>query len=88
MASAKINNSYVKGFIFDSITKHKLPIHLARHVAGWYFGEEYGGPKELPEDTAPRTEFGLHNSYTRSLRSYSAQPRFEHTKEVGRLFGL
>lgn len=88
LSESGIDDSYAKEFIFDSITKKGLPMTLARDVAQWYFGEEYGGPEKLPEDTEPRTQFGLHNAYTRSLRSYSAQARFDHTKSVGKLFGL
>lgn len=88
MSRMDISDSDAKAIIFDSITKDKLPMGVARDVGQWYFGEEYGGPKELPEDTSPRTMFGLHNAFTRSLRELSAQPRFEHTKKVGRIFGL
>ncbi len=88
MVTSKITTPEAKGIIFDSVTKNKLPLGIARSVAGWYFGEEYGGPEELTEDCAPRTEFGLHNSFTRSLHGYAAQPRFEHTKTVGQLFGM
>ena len=94
MACTNIDDSYAKVKIFDAITKDKLPMGIARDVAKLYFGgEEYGGETDeqgpqLTEDCAPRTELGLYNAFTRSLREYPAQPRFEHTQTVGKVFGL
>lgn len=88
MATAGVNDQEAKAMIFDSITKRNMPLMTARHTAGWFFGEEYGGPEKVTEDCAPRTMFGLHNAFTRSLRDLPAQSRFEHTQTVGKIFGL
>jgi len=88
LSEVEVDDISAKAMIFESITKHKLPLMVARNTAGWYFGEEYGGKEEISEDCAPRTWMGLYNSFTRSLRDFPAQPRFEHTQVVGRMFGL
>lgn len=88
MSRTSVLDVEAKAMIFEGITKFHLPMAIARDTAKWYFGEEYGGEEEITEDCAPRTEFGLYNSFTRSLREFGAQPRFEHTQTVGRIFGL
>ena len=87
MTNYGLKASEAKGIIFDGITKHRLPMSIAREAAKWYFGEEYGGNK-ITEDCQPRTEWGLYNAFTRSLRDFPALPRFEHTKTLGRIFNL
>jgi hypothetical protein len=75
-----------KAMTFDAVTKYNMPLTMTRDVDKWYFGTK--NEEGITEDCAPRTKWGLHNAFTRSLREFPAQSRFEHSQTVGRMFGL
>lgn len=75
-----------KAMTFDAVTKFNMPLNMVRDVDKWYFGTK--NDEGIVEDCAPRTKWGLHNAFTRSLREFPPQTRFEHTQAVGRMFGI
>ena len=48
----------------------------------------YFRPSEQMRDVQPRTPWGLHNAFTRSIKQMAPAPAFVATTKLGRLFGL
>lgn len=77
----ELTTDQAKSIVYDSILNHGVPSRLLKDIDHWYFDEK-------PEDCAPRTSWGLHNSFTRALKASPAFSQFDHTRDVGEMFGL
>lgn len=78
-----LSDNEAKIVIFDAFRREVLPVRFFRNVAETYFD-----PKEGMTDVTPRTQWGLHNAFTRAIRNMAPAPAFAATTAVGRLFGL
>ena len=78
-----IGDEEAKSLIFEAFRFEILPIRYFRRVADTYFN-----PAPDMTDVQPRTMWGLHNAFTRSVRDMAPAPAFTATTELGKLFGL
>ncbi len=78
-----ISDDEAKSVIFEAFRFEVLPIRYFKRVAEAYFN-----PASDMTDVQPRTMWGLHNAFTRSVREMAPAPAFEATTELGKLFGL
>jgi hypothetical protein len=78
-----ISDDEAKSVIFEAFRFEVLPIRYFKRVAEAYFN-----PASDMTDVQPRTMWGLHNAFTRSVRDMAPAPAFEATTELGKLFGL
>ena len=62
---------------------HIVPIRLFDDVSRSYFHPSHDQP-----DCQPRTEWGLHNAFTRAMRDLTPLRQFGATQGLGRAFGL
>ena len=63
MRNTSLSDGRAKELIYDAIVqKDVLPLRLLPEVDRWYFRGEL-------EDVAPRSVWGLHNAFTRTLKS-------------------
>lgn len=63
MRDAKLSDGRAKELIYDAIVQQDvLPLRLLPSVDKWYFS------KEAAEDVKPRTVWGLHNAFTRTIK--------------------
>jgi hypothetical protein len=78
-----VSETEAKTLIFDAFRQEILPIRYFRRVSETYF-------QPVPEmvDVRPRTLWGLHNAFTRSVREMAPAPAFQATTELGKFFGL
>jgi Domain of unknown function (DUF932) len=79
----QISDEEAKCLIFEAFQDEILPIRYFKQVAGTYFH-----PSEEMTDVQPRTMWGLHNAFTRTVRQMAPAPAFEATTELGKFFGL
>lgn len=78
-----IFDAEAKCLIFEAFQDEILPIRYFKQVAATYFR-----PSEEMTDVQPRTMWGLHNAFTRSVRQMAPAPAFQATTELGKYFGL
>jgi hypothetical protein len=80
-----LSDPEAKAIIYDAfVHRDVLPMRLLPQVGAWYF-EPPGGA----EDCRPRTAWGLHNAFTRTVKELSSPARrFEATTQIGQVFGL
>lgn len=71
-----------KLMIYEAFANEILPLRFFPTVARTYFAGSC-----FP-DVAPRTKWGLHNAFTRTIRVMAPAPAFSTTTKLGRLFGL
>lgn len=76
-----LTDDRAKAIVYDSIINYDIPGRLLKDVNKWYF-------EKRPEDCDPRTSWGLHNSFTRALKTSTAFSQFDHTRTIGKMFGL
>ncbi len=83
LRSAQILDQDAKAIIFDAFREKILPLRFFPRVSYDYF-------LTAPDmtDVLPRTRWGLHNAFTRSIRELAPAPAFRATTRLGRLFGL
>ena len=70
--------------IFDAFTQAKvMPITRLPHVVRNYFA-----PDDSWTDCHDRTEWGLHNAFTREIRNMKTAPAFDATAKLGSYFHI
>lgn len=79
----QITDDEAKVIIFDAFAAKYLPTRLMDDVADWYFQ----APADAT-DCQPRTLWGLHNAFTRTLKTMKPIPAFEANLALGKHFGL
>jgi len=72
-----------KEVIFDAVIESALPARFMRPVASNFFH-----PEDAWTDCHPNTAWGLHNAFTRAIRSEPLRPRMKISAAIGRLFRL
>jgi Domain of unknown function (DUF932) len=80
---AALTDEAAKATIFEAFRQEILPVRYFKRVAEAYFN-----PSPEMTDVAPRTLWGLHNAFTRSVRDMAPAPAFRATTHLGQLFGL
>lgn len=83
LQATQITDVEAKAKVFDIFAARILPVHLFDDVEQFYFH-----PADEMLDCQPRTSWGLHNAFTRTLKSLPAPRAFSATIELGRAFGL
>jgi hypothetical protein len=78
-----ISDEEAKCLIFEAFQDEILPIRYFKQVGGTYFH-----PSDEMTDVQPRTMWGLHNAFTRTVRQMAPAPAFQATTELGKFFGL
>lgn len=78
-----ISDDEAKSLIFEAFRFEILPIRYFKRVAEAYFN-----PASDMTDVLPRTMWGLHNAFSRSVHDMAPAPAFEATTELGKFFGL
>jgi hypothetical protein len=72
-----------KARIFDVFNSRILPVHLFDDVSEFYFK-----PAAEMTDCQPRTEWGLHNAFTRAMKKLPTAAGFTANVALGKAFGL
>lgn len=83
MTNFQLTDEQAKVIVFDAFAAKFLPVRLLDDVAGFYFQAS----DETP-DCQPRSLWGLHNAFTRAMKTMKPVPAFEATVQLGRHFGL
>lgn len=78
-----ISDREAKVLIFEAFRHEILPVRFFHNVTEVYFN-----PKVDMIDVIPRTQWGLHNAFTRAIRDMAPAPAFAATTALGRLFGF
>lgn len=78
-----ISDIEAKARVFDIFANRILPVHLFDDVEKFYFH-----PTDDMTDCQPRSEWGLHNAFTRAIKKMRPITGFEATVGLGRAFGL
>lgn len=83
MKDAKISDGKAKELIYDAIvSRDVLPLRMIPDVDRWYFKGE-------TEDLAPRTVWGLHNAFTRTLQELpSLNQRMKASSETTKALAI
>jgi hypothetical protein len=84
LQATAISDMAAKAKAFDVFAEGILPIHLFDDVDANYFR-----PTEDMTDCTPRTEWGLHNAFTRAMKSLGlGRTAMAANVALGRAFGL
>lgn len=83
MQATAITDMVAKAKVFDAFAQRVVPVHLFDDVEAAYFK-----PTEAMKDCQPRTEWGLHNAFTRALKKLGPSRAFASNVALGRLFGM
>jgi hypothetical protein len=80
-----ISDDQAKSILYDAFVHHEiLPLRYLAKAGSWYFD-----PPSEAEDCRPRTAWGLHNAFTRTVKELSSPARrFEASTRIGEVFGL
>ena len=78
-----ITDIEAKAAIFDIFASKIVPVHLFDNVEQAYFH-----PTDEMVDCQPRSAWGLHNAFTRSMKGMSAPRAFSSTVQLGKAFGM
>ena len=78
-----VTDLQAKARIFDLFAERVLPMRLFTDVGRCYFH-----PTEATPDCQPRTEWGLHNAFTRALKKLAPARAFTANVALGQAFGL
>lgn len=81
--AAKLDDDGAKVIIYDAIAKGIIPSRIRPEVHEAYFNAEQLGY----EDCAPRSKWGLHNSFTRAIKALNPSPAYEANIGLTQLFG-
>jgi hypothetical protein len=82
LQATMISDLQAKAMVFDAFAQQVLPVHLFDDVSMAYFQ-----PAEFP-DCQPRTQWGLHNAFTRALKQLQPARAFSSNVALGKMFGL
>lgn len=89
MQEHRLTDPNAKALIYDAFVKENLPLRLFPHVNEWYFESPEKIQDESATDCQPRSVWGLHNAFTRSIKVIDSPVRqFEITQAVGAYLGL
>lgn len=83
MQAAVITDMAAKARVFDAFAQRVVPVHLFDDVEAAYFR-----PADDMTDCQPRTEWGLHNAFTRALKKLGPSRAFASNVALGKLFGM
>ena len=83
MQATAITDIAAKAQIFDVFNSRILPVHLFDDVASFYFK-----PTEDMTDCTPRSLWGVHNAFTRSMKTMQPAAAFRANIALGRAFGM
>jgi len=83
LAGTTLLDGRAKQIIFDMFHAHIVPVRLFDAVSRFYFH-----PSDDQPECQPRTAWGLHNAFTRSMRDLTPLRQFGATQHLGRAFGL
>ncbi|MGH9459934.1 MAG: DUF932 domain-containing protein [Vicinamibacteria bacterium] len=83
LQNSKILDEDAKALIFDVFRERILPLRYFPRVSNDYFD-----PAPGMTDVLPRSQWGLMNAFTRSIREMAPVPGFRATTRLGQLFGL
>lgn len=83
LSGHSLTTDEAKVVIFDAFAAKFLPVRLLDDVTGFYFQADDTTP-----DCQPRTLWGLHNAFTRAIKTMKPAVGFEATVAIGRHFGL
>src|SRR5260370_14772084 len=72
-----------KAMIHDAFARQLLPLRSLPVVSATYFG-----PSPEMTDVVPRTQWGLHNAFTRAICQMAPAPAFAATTKLAHFFGL
>jgi len=78
-----VSDAEAKVTIFEAFAREIVPVRIFRPVAETYFHPQPG-----MTDVLPRTQWGLHNAFTRAMKQLAPGPAFQATTQLGKLFGL
>lgn len=78
-----LKDDEAKTMIFEAFRREIVPIRYFKLVAETYFN-----PAPEMTDVQPRTFWGLHNAFARSVREMAPAPAFAATIQLGKFFGL
>lgn len=80
-----ISDHEAKSILYDAFIQDGiLPMRCLAKVGSWYFE-----PPADAEDCRPRTAWGLHNAFTRTVKELTSPVRrFEASTRIGQLFSL
>jgi hypothetical protein len=81
--AAEISDDQAKVLIYDAIAKGIIPSRIRPEVHEAYFE----AARLNYQDCAPRTKWGLHNAFTRSIKALNPAPAYEANLGLTRLFG-
>lgn len=83
MQATLISDVEAKAKVFDAFAQRVIPVHLFDDVNVNYFK-----PTNEMTDCQPRTWWGLHNAFTRTLKKLGPSRGFASNVALGRLFGM
>ena len=83
MQMTMITDIVAKTQIFDIFNSKVMPVHLFDDVSEFYFK-----PTDEMTDCTPRTQWGLHNAFTRAMKKLPPARAFSANVALGRAFGM
>lgn len=83
LQAKEISDLEAKARVFDIFAQRIVPVHLFDDVERFYFH-----PADDMTDCQPRSEWGLHNAFTRAIKKMKPVTGFAATVDLGRAFGL
>ena len=83
LGARMLTDGQAKEKIFDIFNQGLVPVRLFPDVARAYFQ-----PLESETDCQPRSEWGLHNAFTRAMRDLTPVSLFNASVRLGRAFGI
>lgn len=83
LQAASITDMAAKAKVFDLFSQQVVPVHLFDDVDANYFR-----PADDMLDCQPRTEWGLHNAFTRAMKKLAPTRAFAANVALGRAFGM
>jgi hypothetical protein len=83
LQAAAITDMAAKAKVFDIFAARIVPVHLFDDVEAAYFR-----PTDEMLDCQPRTEWGLHNAFTRAIKKLSAPRGFAANVALARAFRM
>lgn len=83
LQAAAISDMAAKAKAFEVFAARVVPVHLFDDVEANYFR-----PTDEMTDCQPRTEWGLHNAFTRALKQLGPTRAFASNVALGRMFGM
>lgn len=83
LRSNLLHDDDAKRIIFDAFHHRVLPVTHFPRVSAAYFA-----PTDEMTDCLPRNRWGLHNAFTRSIRTMRPETGFTATTRLGQFFGI